>query len=172
MSLVLRSLTLSDEKAFFEGFTLFSDMDLSWYTFFYKDGMSFDDYVTLLESKSQGKNLNDGHVPDSMLYAFYDGIIVGRSSIRHELNDYLKQKGGHIGYAVATVYRHRGFATEILKQSLDYCRVQLKLNEVLVTCDDDNVGSIKTIEKNGGVLQDKVTSIDGSLATRRYWIKL
>ena len=47
---------------------------------------------------------------------------------------------------------------------------KLGLKRVLVTCDDDNVGSIKTIEKNGGVLESIVTGPDGDKPKRRYWI--
>jgi predicted acetyltransferase len=107
-----------------------------------------------------------------MLYAFLDGKIVGRSSIRHELNDYLLNVGGHIGYAVATPYRNQGIATEILKQSLKYCRDVLKLERVLVTCDDNNIGSYRTIEKNNGILENLVFAKSESVATRRYWIDL
>ena len=41
----------------------------------------------------------------------------------------------------------------------------------MLTCDDDNIASIKTIEKNGGILQDKIKQDSGDL-TRRYWIRL
>jgi predicted acetyltransferase len=49
-------------------------------------------------------------------------------------------------------------------------RQRLGLQRVLVTCDDDNVGSIRTIEKNGGVLESLVAGLDGGTPTRRYWI--
>jgi predicted acetyltransferase len=39
-----------------------------------------------------------------------------------------------------------------------------------VTCDDDNVGSLTTIEKNGGVLESIVPCPDGDNPKRRYWI--
>jgi len=46
----------------------------------------------------------------------------------------------------------------------------LGLDRVLLTCDDDNIGSARTIEKNGGVLEEVLTTDLG--ATRRYWIKV
>jgi predicted acetyltransferase len=64
----------------------------------------------------------------------------------------------------------QGYATAILRQSLQIARQKLGLKRVLVTCDDDNVGSIKTIEKNGGVLENIVTGPDGVTRKRRYWI--
>ncbi|MCX5114881.1 hypothetical protein OOK13_41860 [Streptomyces sp. NBC_00378] len=39
---------------------------------------------------------------------------------------------------------------------------------VLVTCDDSNVGSARSIERTGGVLEDVRITEAGS--KRRYWI--
>lgn len=172
MTLILRKLTLQDEQAFKEGLELFSDMESDWYSFVWQNGMSWEEHLKILDDRFRGESLRPGHVPDSMLYAFVDGKIVGRSSIRHELNEFLSRKGGHIGYAVATPFRKKGLATEILKQSLQYCRDVLKLDAVLVTCDDDNLASARTIEKNGGVLENKVTNENEKVPTRRYWITL
>jgi predicted acetyltransferase len=172
MNIVLRPLTLADKDAFFEGVQLFSDMDLDWYTFAWKEGMSFEDHLKVIDDEFNGKDLPETRVPASMLYAFLEGKIVGRSSIRHKLNDYLFVRGGNIGYAVATMFRNRGIATEILRQTLIYCKEILKLEKVLITCSDDNTGSYKAIEKNGGVLENKHISDDGTEISRRYWIEL
>jgi len=147
-------------------------MEPSWYSFVWIEGMSYEDHLNILEDQLHGRNLAPGREPASMLYAFLDGKIVGRSSIRHELNDYLLNVGGHIGYAVATPYRNQGIATEILKQSLKYCRNVFKLERVLVTCDDNNIGSYRTIEKNNGILENLVFAKSEGVATRRYWIDL
>ena len=172
MNLVLRQLTLDDESVFFEGLQLFSDMERSWYASHYKDGMSFLDLFQILENERKGINLKEGRVPATMMYGFLDGKIVGRLQIRHYLNDYLAAAGGHIGYAVASKFRRQGIAGEMLRQSLPYCRDILKLEKVLVTCDEDNVGSMKTIERNGGEFENRYVSNDGTEMKRRYWIKL
>ncbi len=39
-------------------------------------------------------------VESTWLLGEVDGAVVGRSSIRFELNDFLLAEGGHIGYAV------------------------------------------------------------------------
>ncbi len=49
--------------------------------------------------------------------------------------------------------------------SLGQARV-LGLERVLVTCEDDNVASARTIERCGGVLEDVRQGM------RRYWIDL
>jgi predicted acetyltransferase len=170
--IILRPLTKGDEVAFIDGLELFSDMDGDWYSFIWELGLKFETHLQTLDDRFHGRNLAPGIVSDSMLYAFYDGKIVGRSSIRHDLNDHLKKVGGHIGYAVATPYRMKGIATEILKQSLAYCKDILKLERVLVTCDEENLGSIKTILKNGGVYEDKVLAKSRTIYTNRYWINL
>lgn len=77
--------------------------------------------------------------------------------------------GGHIGYGVRPSARGRGLATWALSVVLDEAR-QLGLKRVLVTCDDTNIASARTIERNGGQLEDTRDTELGH--TRRYWIDL
>jgi len=65
-------------------------------------------------------------------------------------------------------YRGRGYATEILRQSLIVARAEA-VDRVLVTCDDDNAASATIIERLGGVLEDVRDGSDG-IPKRRYWI--
>jgi len=132
--------------------------------------MPFERYLEVLAERERGESLPANHVPSTFLFAFAGTRIVGRVTIRHSLNPYLERSGGHIGYVVVPEYRRQGYATAILRQSLQIARQELGLKRVLVTCDDDNVGSIKTIEKNGGVLESIVTGPDDYKPTRRYWI--
>lgn len=94
---------------------------------------------------------------------------LGAISLRHALNDLLLNAGGHIGYGVRPSARRRGVATWALGAVLPSAR-DLGLDRVLVTCADDNVPSARTIERNGGVLEDvRMTELG---LTRRYWIAL
>lgn len=135
---------------------------------------SFEKYIEILPLLSNRKNLPDGHVPCTFLIAFNEANeVVGRVSIRHELNEFLSNIGGHIGYGVTPSHRKKGYATKILFETLKYVRKSLPyLHEVLLTCDDDNVGSIKTIEKNGGRFLDYYTSPELKVRKRRYTISL
>jgi len=110
-------------------------------------------------------------VPATFLVAEVGGQVVGRVSIRHELNAYLAEVGGHIGYGVRPGFRRRGYATGILRQSLAVA-ASVGLERVLVTCDSDNVGSATVIENCGGVLEKIVPSRDGSVPKRRYWVEV
>ncbi len=125
-------------------------------------------YLSHLESEQLGLRLADGRVPSSFLVAEVEGKLVGRVSIRHQLNEFLAQAGGHVGYCVRPGVRRRGYATEILRQGLIVARA-VGIENVLVTCDEDNLGSIAVIERLGGTYEDSRPDRDGS-PKRRYWI--
>ena len=139
---------------------------------YYEEGMAFARYLGVLRQQARGEHLPPDHVPSTFLFAFDGSRIVGRASIRHQLNDFLLRVGGHIGYAVVPEFRRRGYATAILRQSLEIAHLRLGITRVLVTCDEDNVGSIRVIEKNGGVLEDVITGSDLAKPKRRYWIDM
>lgn len=128
-------------------------------------------YLEVLAARERGERLPPDHVPSTFLFAFVATRIVGRVSIRHSLNAFLERVGGHIGYVVVPEFRRQGHATEILRQSLEIARRTLGIRRVLVTCDDDNIGSIRTIEKNGGILENIVRGPDLEKPKRRYWIE-
>ena len=132
------------------------------------DGDDFEEWCDRIARHARGEVGGSGLVPGDFLLAEVNGAIVGRASIRHELNESLLREGGHVGYAVRPGFRRRGHATEILAQSLDRLR-SLGVHRVLVTCDDDNEGSISLIERAGGELEDRVERQPGS-SVRRYWI--
>jgi predicted acetyltransferase len=132
----------------------------------YVDGEPWDGYRERVDRRRFEPG--PGMVPGTLLVAEVDGEIVGRVSIRHELNEMLRRVAGHIGYGVRPQHRRRGFATEILRQSLIVAR-SLGIDAVLVTCDEGNVASMTVIERCGGVLEN-VLDIPGEPSKRRYWI--
>ena len=162
----LRPLSLADQAQALQGHSELA-IDNWEYLLGYSEGMPWTEYLEILGNESTGTNLKEGRVPATFLIAENDGNLVGRTSIRHELNDFLFNFGGHIGYGVRPSYRRQGFATEILRQSLALIN-GLGVTEVLVTCAEDNVGSIKVIESQGGILENSV-NFEGILR-RRYWI--
>lgn len=97
------------------------------------------------------------------------GKPLGAVDIRHSLNGHLMKTGGHIGYGVRKSCRKMGCASAMLALALEKCR-ELGIERALVTCDEDNPGSAKTIESCGGVLENRVE--DGGKLVRRYWIEV
>ena len=98
-----------------------------------------------------------------------DNKLVGIINIRHSLNDYLYNYGGHIGYSVGRAERRKGYAKKMLKFALEECR-KLGMMRVLLTCAADNIASTKTILSCGGILENEILK-DGRV-TQRYWIQL
>lgn len=47
---------------------------------------------------------------------------------------------------------------------------ELGLEKALVVCDKDNLGSARTIQKNGGILESE--EVDDGTLIQRYWINL
>lgn len=98
-------------------------------------------------------------------YWWVDGReYLGRLAIRHKLAPGLTgQRNGHIGYDVRPTARRRGHATAMLAAALPLA-AHLGLKRVLITCDETNEASRRTIERNGGVPTDR---LDEKL---RFWL--
>ena len=76
----------------------------------------------------------------------------GTVMIRHRLTPALTEVGGHLGYHVVPSERRRGHATAMVGQALGFC-CELGLEEIIVTCAPENVGSRRAIEANGGTFE-------------------
>ena len=115
------------------------------------DHGDFGAMLAKLHDCSRGVGVPPGFVAHSTFWLVHDGVVVGVANIRHALTPDLRREGGHIGYGVRPAARRRGFATEILRQSLRRAGT-LGIDEALVTCGKANVASAKTILRNGGRL--------------------
>lgn len=103
-----------------------------------------------------------------------DGEVVGIIDWRRELNDFLLNFGGSIGYTVRPDMRRRGYGARMLALMLDKCREQ-GAERVLLTCDQDNEASRRTIVRCGGILENEVEDTVGLSQNgiiQRYWIEL
>lgn len=97
------------------------------------------------------------------------GSILGAVNIRHELNDELLKSGGHIGYGVRPSERRKGYAIRMLALALPIAK-KLGISKALITCDKENIGSARTILRNGGRLENGLF-LNGK-TTQRYWVNL
>lgn len=135
---------------------------------FRHDPDDFEYYLEHLETKLGSQ---DGRVPDTTLFCLDvdRNIFVGAVNIRHYLTKELLMTGGHIGDGVRPSERRKGYATEIIRLALQECK-NLGLDRVLITCHKDNIGSVKSIVKNGGILENEV--LEGGKPLQRYWVDL
>jgi predicted acetyltransferase len=171
--MTVRKLKLSDETAFFAAIAKWPK-DIGFHlAIWYREGISFSDYLNLLDERERGENLEPSMVPMTLLFGFINDEIVGRVSLRHRLNENLLRSGGNVGYGVLPAFRGQGIATSLLKEILLVARAR-GLDRVLLTCDDSNSASIKTIEKCDGILENVIDlpTEDGIIKERRYWIEL
>lgn len=135
-----------------------------------EDTSDFQALITKFENYSMGRGLWGNLVPNSTyLLVREDNKVLGAVNIRHQLNDSLKFKGGHIGYGIRPGERRKGYATLMLSMALDVAR-QMGMPSVMLTCDKCNIASAGTIVKSGGVLHSEDTE-NGEIF-QRYWIEL
>ncbi|GAA2556589.1 GNAT family N-acetyltransferase [Winogradskya consettensis] len=93
-----------------------------------------------------------------------DGRVQGGIALRQQ-PDGSAPPMGHLGYGIRPGARRRGLASWALGAMLGEAR-ELGLERVLVLCADGNEASARTIESQGGVLDDV------RKGARRYWILL
>lgn len=136
-----------------------------------KDPSNFQEMIQFLLDSRQGKNIASNWVPNSTYWLVNDDKrVIGAVNIRHQLTEKLFNSGGHIGYGIRPTERRKGHATKILSLSLEITR-ELGLEKVLVVCDADNIGSKRTIIKNGGIPDTNFIEEDGN-RINRFWITL
>lgn len=139
--------------------------------------VSYEEWLQALKLNSNEETVEAGFVPATAYLAILtaDDRVIGMIHIRHRLNAYLEQFGGHIGYSIAPNERQKGYATEMLGLALEECG-RLQLDRVLITCNKSNPASAKTIINNGGQLENEILEENGlpeqNEIIQRYWIEL
>ena len=129
--------------------------------------LSIPEWVQFTENTKYKETVTPGFVTAHTFFALDDNKIVGIINARHELNDYLLNFGGHIGYSVRKSERRKGYGKKMLNYISEFL-FSLGLEKVLITCDKKNIASKRTIESCGGILENEV--LDESRTTLRYWI--
>lgn len=129
---------------------------------------TFADYVQMLQREE-----TDPPAPLVRGTTFFledNGRLLGAVNIRHTLNERLLLEGGHIGYGVRPGARGRGLAAVMVRLTFPFLR-ELGITGALITCDDGNAASAKTIERLGGRMENKALNAQG-VWVRRYWLDI
>jgi predicted acetyltransferase len=133
-------------------------------------GSAEKDYWQFVEQAQASHRDWVGKVPQNDFFLLRNQTtIVGRSGLRHWLTPALQNVGGHIGYRIRPAERCKGYGTLLLALTLVEAR-KLGLERVLLTCDSDNIGSRKIIERNGGQLASESPASPEGILVARYWI--
>lgn len=129
------------------------------------DQLGYPEWLQHTEKYRHQEPSGDDWVPSTTYFAVRktDRKIIGMIDIRHHIcHPFLAEYAGHIGYAVRPSERRRGYAAEMLTLALGYAK-QLGLEQVMLGCNTDNVGSAKTIERCGGLLIHQKPYTDGKI---------
>lgn len=125
----------------------------------------FGDFVQHLREQAPGR------VPFSYFWLIDGNNYIGRLILRYGVNKHLLQMGGHIGYEIRPSCRRQGYGKLILKYGLERAKAS-GLERVLLTCDQDNLGSRRIIEFHGGMLENIIEVEQWPVKVCRYWIEL
>ena len=134
--------------------------------FWNPDNFVYEEWLEENLQAEAGLNISENWVPAIQLVSFDEtGHALGFLNLRLRLNDYLLEKGGHIGYSIRPSERGKGYAKESLRQGLQVAKDK-NIHRALVTCSIKNPTSRAVILANGGQLEDIRHE------TERYWIDL
>lgn len=130
----------------------------------------FAKYIKMLDDAENG--IVDSKFSSATSYFVIDehGKLIGATSLRHYLTIEGLNTWGHIGYGVRPTERKKGYATEMLKMTLEEAKKK-NIYKILMGAHTANVGSCKVIEKCNGILENVVIDPnDSSKTINRYWI--
>jgi len=126
------------------------------------------------------KDLDIANIPQNQdkvpAYTYFyvreeDKKIIGMINIRLALNDFLRKEGGHIGYCIRPAERKKGYGTQMLRESLEFCKI-IGLCDIIITCDKENIASAGMIKKCGGILEEEFYSEYFNETIQKYRIVL
>lgn len=137
-----------------------------------KKGISYEEWMNdSLKMSDKDFAYSKGLVPSNTFYLIReeDSKIVGMIDLRYELNDYLRNYGGHIGYSIRPTERRKGYN----KINLYLCLLkaqELGLEKVLITCADYNEGSKNTIKSFEGIFEKYTFDEADNEKMELYWV--
>jgi len=113
---------------------------------------SYEEWLDSVTANANVDTVNPNWVLTDTFFAVdEDGKIVGIIDFRHELKGFLIDFG-HSGYSVRPTQRCKGYATEMLSILIEHAR-KAGLSSLQLSVERSNTPSVKTIVRNGGLVQ-------------------
>lgn len=129
----------------------------------------YEDWLKHLDDKLNLTDPEDTIPSSEFLLLDQNNELYSTINIRHFLDDELRQTYGHVGASVRPKYRKQGFAKLALAMAL----VKVKAfgeDQAMISCNVHNIGSMKTIESCGGILERIAFDSKDNVDMRIYWI--
>lgn len=132
----------------------------------------FEEMLKRVQEVERGENL-EGYAASTTYWLHDDerNILLGASNLRHYLTEEGLKKWGHIGYGIRPYERGKGYATQLLKLTLEEAKIK-NIDKVLLGAYVGNIGSWKVMEKCNAKLENIVIEEETGLPIKRYWINL
>jgi predicted acetyltransferase len=132
--------------------------------------LDHQDFPALLERLNNfaiGVNIPEGFVPSSTFWLVHRGDLIGVSSLRHHLNEGIRNCGGHIGLGVRPSFRGRGFGNLLMALTIQEARNR-GIGEIHIHCHKDNEASARMIINIGGLLESEIEHGEPAAVVQRY----
>ncbi|MCM1283766.1 MAG: GNAT family N-acetyltransferase [Muribaculaceae bacterium] len=126
-------------------------------------------FLDKLEKWKHQERIPADYSPQTIFGVFDEGRLAGGFVLRHVLKSALINHSGNIGYLVRPAERKKGYGKILLMLALEKAG-EKGLEKVLVTCRNDNTGSIKVIESCGGKYENDYYDEGADITYKRYWI--
>lgn len=130
---------------------------------------NFERWLELVLAIEKARFRNGVHASTFFSVRKTDNKLIGSIQLRHDLTPLLAEHGGHIGYGIRPSERKKGYGKQQLLLILPVAR-HLQLQQVMITCDADNIPSNRIILSCGGILTDK-NNYEGK-EQHLYWLQL
>lgn len=135
----------------------------------FSNSSDYDAWLLMMRNRKENKDLPEGYVRENFYLCYDKKELVGVFSVKFALTNNFLIMAVILVTPSLLPKRKRGYGTAILKEGLSLAK-NLGFHKVLSVADDDNIGSIKIIEKNGGVYENSLFDEEEKVLVRRYWV--
>ena len=138
------------------------------------DGYTFEEALNRclnMENKEYAKKVGRCQGKTFLLIRENDNKIVGTINVRWNLNEQMLQFGGHIGYGIRPTERRKGYNKINLYLGMIEAK-KVGLEDVMLDCDVNNLGSDRTLKALGGRLERTEIDPSDGILTNVYWFNV